>query len=399
MTTTAITIRIRLTILFCILCAALNSQVVLEGKIKVKNDWRPYIYVEEQGQFNAPLFPVDSIRVSSSGSFHYVVPQNKIKSRMIRLGVVPLNSGYQYFKEGIEQNVFSLILPPTGKVTIYANADSFYNSSKISGASLLKDWIELRSMKNTFNLIGSEFMKESQKKISEEARRNLVGKYQRKVMSFLPEYSGKLKQKIIEGNDDYQKLLVMNDYYVTTMGNLDSLFWSDHLLRMSDTSIKAIRVLFYQLRNVQFTRIGMKLPKISVRDSSGKEYSISSQLKKINIIDFWASWCNPCRVSIRERLPRLIRKYSSDSIQFIGISVDKSVESWKKALIKDKPFWKQLIDNQAGLSFMELLKLNAFPTIVVADDQGVIIKQPVNEVELEDFLEEWISKFKKPALP
>ncbi|MCV5950661.1 hypothetical protein OFN94_38235, partial [Escherichia coli] len=83
------------------------------------------------------------------------------------------------------------------------------------------------------------------------------------------------------------------------------------------------------------------------------------------------------RVSIRERLPRLIRKYSSDSIQFIGISVDKSVVGWKKALIKDKPFWKQLIDNQAGLSFMELLKLNASPTIVVTDDQGVIIKQPV----------------------
>ncbi len=82
-------------------------------------------------------------------------------------------------------------------------------------------------------------------------------------------------------------------------------------------------------------KVGDKLPAITLKSNSNSDVNLTSFQGKYILIDFWASWCAPCRLG-NKKLVKLHNKVSSDKMEIIGISIDTDTNKWLKAVEKDK---------------------------------------------------------------
>ncbi|WP_346316380.1 TlpA disulfide reductase family protein [Chitinophaga sp. YIM B06452] len=119
--------------------------------------------------------------------------------------------------------------------------------------------------------------------------------------------------------------------------------------------------------------VGSVLPDFQITTSNGKIetlHNITSR-NKFTLIDFWASWCRPCRAEV----PRLINVYNDFNAKgfgIVGISIDKSHSAWKKAMLEDKAPWIQTIDNLVDAR-SNILKMDAIPGYILVDSKSKVI--------------------------
>lgn len=107
---------------------------------------------------------------------------------------------------------------------------------------------------------------------------------------------------------------------------------------------------------------------------------------KLTLLDFWASWCKPCRSAFPE-LKKIYEKYSDKGFTIISISTDKDLDSWKKATEVDKLPWYNISDVRNGKSFVEeLYKISKLPTTYLLNSSGKIIKIDPDTEELKEAL-------------
>jgi thiol-disulfide isomerase/thioredoxin len=120
----------------------------------------------------------------------------------------------------------------------------------------------------------------------------------------------------------------------------------------------------------------------------GDSIKLSSLKGKVFILDFWASWCGPCRFSNKD-LTKLYKKYKSKGLEILSVSVDDEMKDWKKAVAKDKITWLQGID-PASFDAMSAIKwqVDALPsTFLVNKDGDVVLINPEKD-DLENKIKE-----------
>ncbi len=124
--------------------------------------------------------------------------------------------------------------------------------------------------------------------------------------------------------------------------------------------------LFSQMRP-GFTAVNLSLP-----DLNGKTVSLSELNGKVVLIDFWASWCGPCRHN-NPHLVKLYNKYHQKGLEIYGVSLDENVNSWKRAVKHDKLEWIQVIDDKGWDSAAAALYgVDMIPSSFLLDRHGVI---------------------------
>lgn len=133
---------------------------------------------------------------------------------------------------------------------------------------------------------------------------------------------------------------------------------------------------------------GIVAPDFSFPDSTGKVFSLNQFKGKIVVLDAWASWCNPCRIAIRE----VIKYYSEfkDKVQFISVSVDDDKNKWLVANNKEAIPWLSLWDSTGFKPPSDLKSKYGFqfiPFIAVIDPAGLVIRRDILDTkELYDLL-------------
>ena len=133
-------------------------------------------------------------------------------------------------------------------------------------------------------------------------------------------------------------------------------------------------------------KIGEKVPDIVLRDIKGNVEKLSAHKGKIVLIDFWASWCGPCRRSNKE-LADLYSRYKDKGFEIFGISIDDEQKAWKKAIAADKISWKQV--NQPGgwdAPVAIQWNLQQIPASFLIDKEGKVIALDPAKAELESQL-------------
>lgn len=131
---------------------------------------------------------------------------------------------------------------------------------------------------------------------------------------------------------------------------------------------------------------GMVAPDFRQPDSTGSQVSLSSLRGQYVLLDFWASWCKPCRAANKE-LVKLYDKYSGRNLAFLGVSVDTRRDAWLKAVKDDQLAWLQLCDLQRENLAATMYQITGVPTTYLIDPSGVIIARNIHGKALEDLLE------------
>lgn len=131
---------------------------------------------------------------------------------------------------------------------------------------------------------------------------------------------------------------------------------------------------------------GTVVPDFKVKDRTGKEVSLSElrQGKKYVLIDFWASWCNPCRKEI-PNLKKLYAQYSGKGFEIVSISIDQKKADWEKALKEEGLTWPNFLD-ETGVA--ALYKVKFVPTMYLITADGVMVGENLRGEALATKLKE-----------
>ena len=124
------------------------------------------------------------------------------------------------------------------------------------------------------------------------------------------------------------------------------------------------------------TEPGLEAPDFTLTDREGNPVTLSALRGSLVMVDFWASWCKPCRASM-PGLKELYAKYHDKGFEILGVSVDSDAEAWKKAVAEDETPWIHVIDASQGKTrstvAAELYGVRAIPTFFLLDKEGKII--------------------------
>jgi thiol-disulfide isomerase/thioredoxin len=140
------------------------------------------------------------------------------------------------------------------------------------------------------------------------------------------------------------------------------------------------------LQRLQGVNEGAMAPEINLATPAGPTLALSSLRGKYVLIDFWASWCGPCR---REN-PNVVKTYATykdKGFEIFGVSLDQNREAWLKAIETDKLVWKHVSDlqywNSAGA---QAYQVNSIPQTFLVDPTGRIIAKGLRGAALDNYL-------------
>lgn len=293
-------------------------------------------------------------------------------------------------------DALSFYLEPTN--LIITNTDSLKNAT-ITGSKVNDDDKELKKILGPIFSQMSGFQSEYRKLSETEQKDSTIMKaFKKKYDAVAMQMPPKMEQFVKEHNNSYVSLLVIGDMAsnANALPTAKKLFASiTPEVKKSELGVKLTQY-FAQLdaAKIKQPEVGDLATDFIQNDPNGKAVKLSDFKGKYVLLDFWASWCGPCR----QENPNIVaayNKYNSKGFTVLGVSLDKENgrEAWLNAIKNDGLVWTQLSD----LKFWQnevarMYSIESIPTNFLIDPNGKIIAKNLRAEFLHTKLEEILGK-------
>ena len=337
----------------------------------IKNKQARMIYLEESQITTLEQVTSDSALIGADGKFSF---KRKVKQE-----------GLFNLRLDNEEYPFISLINDEDKITVDAdfnNQADFY-SVKGSVASLtLKNYLTEsgNKLRNLYYI-----NKELDSLIGVQADENLIINTEEKSkaeVASLKNYTQKLVQ---EEKSPSLALFILSTYQgMASNPNFRiEAFTVDNLMGMLNELVAKFpeRKEIASIRNSFETQadkagwVGKQAPEISLPDTEGKFISLSSYKGKYVLVDFWASWCGPCRHE-NPNVVEAFTKFKNKNFTILGVSLDNKKEAWEKAIVDDNLNWTHISDLKHWNSeVVPLYKIQGIPFNVLVDPNGMVVAE------------------------
>jgi thiol-disulfide isomerase/thioredoxin len=294
-----------------------------------------------------------------------------------------------------KENFAMLVLDSTQKVSMKADYKDMGNTYSVEGSpdtkvfllynDLGKDvQISSDSLQRAFQAAMGTIRMDSMKvdslnKIFEPAYMAMMEAHQAKVAKVVSDNSGSIASLAGIQQLDPDKYL---DLYQKVYGDLNGKYPGN----------KYLATLKQDIDRYAKVAGGTVAPDFTFNTPEGKPLALSSFKGKITLVDFWASWCGPCRKE-NPNVLRMYKKYHDKGFEILGVSLDEEKEKWVAAIKKDGLPWQQVSDLKGWSSqACALYGIDAIPFTVLLDKEGKIIGKSLRGPALESKLAELFEK-------
>ena len=273
----------------------------------------------------------------------------------------------------VNKSYVNVYLENLGKYTIEGDAAAPSIKKIVGGVYNYPSMIELDSLKNKMGDIYEQYKSIRKSDNPDTASmKALMTEYKQ-----IEEKSNSLYDVIIGSYpDDTHSAYILKNNYIITPDNLamvDSLY---NLLGEKAIKSSYARDVKKNIDNLSSSLVGGEAADFSLTDiTTGDTLRLSDKRGSIVLLEFWASWCPPCRAS-NPHLVELYKKYHPAGLEVIGIATSDKEENWKKAIEDDGLLWHQVNSREEVKGQENIAKRYAvayIPTSIIVDKEGKII--------------------------
>ena len=339
-------------------------------KAKIENTTKGMVYLE---MINGQNFvQKQNTEVAEDGEFQFTGKVEEADFYRIRL---------------YDGNSFFIVLD-NQEINVTADLKNFSNTLKIEGSddsNLFNEFVKMNADMNA-------------------KLQSIQGEYQQRMMNgdqmAQVEFQN-VYQDLAKKNMDGMKKMVMDNPssivapYLALSLDADNEF---NFLKEVSAKISAnqdnkySKQLEQKVMSVQSVAVGQPAPEIELPSPDGTVLKLSDLKGKVVLIDFWASWCRPCRAE-NPNVVRLYKKYKDKNFEIFGVSLDKNKDAWVKAIENDGIEWLQVSDLQFWQSIAaRAYQVNSIPRTFLIDEEGNIMAKNLRGQALETMLEKVLNK-------
>jgi thiol-disulfide isomerase/thioredoxin len=336
----------------------------------------------------------------------YLKMQDTVTNNLVSVDTVKIAKGkFKFEGKVLEPSLYFIVIDSTenqipfileeGKITVAVNKDTIYksivggtysneqlvaysketekvqekvqqfqeiNREKIQQAQMTADTVTMNALMKEYKTYQDQFKEISLKHVEENPKSFIS-------LFFIKQFLGDPSFDVARATKMYENLdpvLKKTKEGKSIKKNLDSLKTAE---KKNDTSTAAVE-------------IGTIAPDFSAKSPEGKDISLKSSLGKLTLIDFWASWCGPCRKE-NSNVVALYKEFHAKGLNIVGVSLDEKADKWNDAIAKDQLTWIH-ISNLKGWEdpIAKRYFVDGIPATFLLDEKGVVIARDLRGDEL-----------------